>query len=288
MEITEMFLVKVCVITAALFVNAVHCRIDFGWLNAVIYKTTKQKFSVYMREFQTEQIRHFGYPLEIHEVVTDDGYILELHRIPHGLKDEGETNNSSSGKPVVFIMHGTLCTSGAFTSNYRDKSLAFVLADKGYDVWLGNQRGTPFSLRHAYLDEKNDKDKYWNFTQVFLLKTKKNDFSCFNSVTQFGVGDLSACIDYVLNETGKSNLHYIGHSQGNIGLYILLAEKPAYNDKVQVISLGPISFFKHFPNIIGRILLRASDSFQVRYHSVQNIFYKHRLILVTFENSGYL
>lgn len=179
MEITEMLLVKVCVITTALFVNAVHCRIDFGGLNAVIFKVYKQRFSVYMRKFQTQLIRYFGYPLEIHEVVTDDGYILELHRIPHGLKDEADTNNTSSGKPVVFIMHGTYCTSGGFTSNYRDKSLAFILADKGYDVWLGNQRGTPFSLRHTYLDEKNDKDKYWNFTQVFLMKTKKKYYLLF-------------------------------------------------------------------------------------------------------------
>lgn len=115
-----------------------------------------------MRDFQTEQIRYFGYPLEIHQVVTKDGYILELHRIPHGLTEAKLPR--SREKSVVFLMHGIYCTSGVFSINHRDKSLPYILADKGYDVWLGNQRGTPFSMRHTYLDAKKNKEKYWNFT----------------------------------------------------------------------------------------------------------------------------
>lgn len=76
---------------------------------------------------------------------------------------------------------------------------------------------------------------------------------------------MSASIDYVLNKTGKTELHYIGHSQGNIVMYILLAEKPEFNNKVQVISLAGISYMTHFPTLFGRTLIKLCDEFQVRF-----------------------
>ena len=33
-----------------------------------------------------------------------------------------------------------------------DESLAFILADNGYDVWISNGRGTRFSRGHASID----------------------------------------------------------------------------------------------------------------------------------------
>ncbi|PSN29160.1 Lipase 3 [Blattella germanica] len=47
-----------------------------------------------------------GYPAEAHELVTDDGYILTLHRIPFSPKSPQAPN-----KPVVLIFHGLLCSS---------------------------------------------------------------------------------------------------------------------------------------------------------------------------------
>lgn len=32
-------------------------------------------------------ISYWGYPSEMHEVLTADGYILPLHQIPHGKND---------------------------------------------------------------------------------------------------------------------------------------------------------------------------------------------------------
>lgn len=33
---------------------------------------------------QVDMIRYWGYPVEVHDVHTEDGYTLDLFRIPHG------------------------------------------------------------------------------------------------------------------------------------------------------------------------------------------------------------
>jgi lysosomal acid lipase/cholesteryl ester hydrolase len=49
----------------------------------------------------------------------------------------------------------------------------------GYDVWLGNQRGTKYSSQHTTLNPKKDK-QYWEF-----------------SFTEMGQYDAPAQVDYV-------------------------------------------------------------------------------------------
>jgi hypothetical protein len=44
-------------------------------------------------------VRKHGYPIEEHEVITEDGYILTNFRIPHGIAESAP----ASGKPVVFV-----------------------------------------------------------------------------------------------------------------------------------------------------------------------------------------
>ena len=63
---------------------------------------------------QPDLVRAAGYPLEEHSVVTEDGYILGLHRIPHGLEGEGGPHTA---RPPVLLHHGLLSSSADFLVN---------------------------------------------------------------------------------------------------------------------------------------------------------------------------
>ena len=57
-------------------------------------------------------IEKAGYPVEIHMATTDDGYILEMHRIPHGKINTSLHSNGT--RPVVYVQHCLLCSSAEF------------------------------------------------------------------------------------------------------------------------------------------------------------------------------
>ncbi|XP_045106990.1 lipase 3-like [Portunus trituberculatus] len=165
-----------------------------------------------------------GYPAETHEVVTQDGYILQLHRIPHG---SSSSSSSSSFRPPILLHHCLLCSSSEFVMNTPDRALAYVLADAGYDVWLTNARGNTYSRNHVTLSP--DEKAFWQF-----------------SWHEMGVYDLPAVIDHVLNVTGETRLKYLGFSMGTTVFWVMLSERPEYAKKVSVMAaLGPVAYTQH-------------------------------------------
>jgi pimeloyl-ACP methyl ester carboxylesterase len=61
-----------------------------------------------------ELVTKHGYPVETHHVTTEDGYVLEMHRIPP-LAGVNATNGAERPtgpkKPPVLLLHGFGCSS---------------------------------------------------------------------------------------------------------------------------------------------------------------------------------
>ena len=47
--------------------------------------------------------------------------------------------------PAVLLQHGLFSSSDTWITNFATKAPAFVFANNGYDVWLGNNRGNKYS-----------------------------------------------------------------------------------------------------------------------------------------------
>eukprot|EP01080_Neovahlkampfia_damariscottae_P006626 gene6626-10792_t len=167
-----------------------------------VEETSKEKIIL-------EYIRSNKIKLEKHETKTKDGYSLEMMRL------------SNEGKAVVFLQHGVM-NSGATWCVCGEKGLAFYLYRLGYDVWLGNNRGTQFSRKHEYLSDKET--KFWDFT--------------FSDLGKF---DFPAQIYYALAQSKAVDLTYIGHSQGTTQAFLGLTLDEELQKKINLfVALAPV------------------------------------------------
>ncbi|KAJ8929435.1 hypothetical protein NQ314_017884 [Rhamnusium bicolor] len=104
-------------------------------------------------------VSSYGYPIELHaNIPTEDGYLLDMFRIPHGKLNDDVLERP---RPVIFLMHGLLGSAENWVISGPEKGLAFLLADRGYDVWMGNARGSIHSRKHVLLHPHSR--EFWQF-----------------------------------------------------------------------------------------------------------------------------
>jgi pimeloyl-ACP methyl ester carboxylesterase len=119
---------------------------------------------------------------------TSDGWEIGLRHYP----GDGET---------VLLVHGM--AANHYNWDYRrEVSLAAVLQDQGWDVWVPDMRGDPNSVPPN--------------------KKAKRTFS----FDDYASKDLPAAVDAVLELTDKDALYWVGHSMGGILLYTALSTFP--------------------------------------------------------------
>ncbi|XP_030930877.1 triacylglycerol lipase 2-like [Quercus lobata] len=169
-----------------------------------------------------------GYICEEHKVTTKDGYILGVQRIPVG------RTSKTANRPPVLLQHGIFMDAATWLFNSPNKSLAFILADNGFDVWMGNNRGTISSRGHTSLSA-NDL-AYWDWTWEQLV----ND-------------DLPAMYDYIHNQTGQK-LYYVGHSLGTLLALASFSQEKLVNLTKSAALLCPIAYTGQVSSVFPRAI----------------------------------
>ncbi|KAE9588210.1 hypothetical protein Lal_00003296 [Lupinus albus] len=176
-------------------------------------------------------ITELGYPYEAIHVITDDGYVLLLERIPR-----------RDARKAVFLQHGVFDSSMGWVSNGVVGSPAFAAYDQGYDVFLGNFRGL---VSREHVNKNIPLREYWRY-----------------SINEHGIEDIPAMVDTIhevktaelrlskpdIDETNDDQLYKlcaICHSLGGaaILMYVItrrLQDKP--HRLSRLVLLSPAGF----------------------------------------------
>ena len=189
-----------------------------------IPKSSEQRLTERIRKAEDFQrlCEIFGYEHEEHVVLTKDGYLLGLHRLPAKKGEVREHPGGSTGKPVVYLHHGLLMNSEVWVClTSPERSLAFTLVELGFDVWLGNNRGNKYSKKSIHHNPNSA--KFWDY-----------------SIDDFAWHDIPDSISYILDVTKEPSLSYVGFSQGTAQAFAALSIHPPLNEKINVfIALAP-------------------------------------------------
>ncbi|KAF8086925.1 hypothetical protein N665_0608s0004 [Sinapis alba] len=177
-------------------------------------------------------ITELGYPYEAIRVVTSDGYVLLLERIPR-----------RDARKAVYLQHGILDSSMGWVSNGVVGSPAFAAYDQGYDVFLGNFRGL---VSRDHVNKNISSKEYWRYS---INEHGTEDIpAMIEKVHEIKTSELKLSqpnIDEEINQEEPYKLCAVCHSLGGAGIlmYVItrkIKEKP--HRLSRLILLSPAGF----------------------------------------------
>eukprot|EP00249_Psilotum_nudum_P016178 c25698_g1_i1 orf=197-2302(+) len=186
-------------------------------------------------------ITGLGYPYEAFKVITADGYVLLMERIPR-----------QDSQKVLYMQHGLLGSSLCWVSNGVVGSEAFAAYDQGYDVFLGNFRG--FASRE-HTDEHISKKRYWRYSinehgtqDVPAMMSKIHEIK----VTE--LKHLQVVLEYDEHSSHVQKQPYticaVGHSVGAAAILMYIVTRRLAN-KVhrlsRIILMSPVGLHENSP-----------------------------------------
>ena len=156
-----------------------------------------------------------GYTWEAVKVPTEDGFTLTTFHVTGKVVD-GEVVTVDHTEPPILVQHGLGNDAATWLWLYGEgKPLPLTLYDEGFDVWLGNNRGTEYSQEHATLSK--DQKEYWLYDWA-----------------EMGKYDAKAQISKIKELTEFEKILYLGYSQGTTQMFYGLAkyEEEFYADSL--------------------------------------------------------
>lgn len=138
-----------------------------------------------------------GYSCNTLQANTTDRWNLTIYHVP-------PTKTIFNRAAPVVLQHGLMDTCFSFIINEPTQSLAYLLADAGFDVYLSNSRGTRYT---NLVGVKPDESAFWDWS--------------WGEMAQF---DLPAVLQAVAVHSGENSVAYVGHSQGTTTGFAALAE----------------------------------------------------------------
>ncbi|KAG9511225.1 SPBC14C8.15 [Fragariocoptes setiger] len=222
-----------------------------------------------------------GYSIEEHTVMTGDNYALTLHRIVnpavskkmlgrpyvllHGLLGtsggwvtninpsfKAHYQNTSemfyntmpklaikklSDEKAMMAIVNNVTVSGEKISS----SLAFSLANHGYDVWLANLRGNEYSWKNP---QSPSFAEYWKFDVDDVAKY-----------------DLTGIFEYVKNKTEISTMGVVSYSVSSLTLMRMLKLFPLYALSLRPIILMAPTVFSGERDSVQKKALKMFDKY---------------------------